>query len=496
MSIAKSKRLWHGLIASGVILAMLIIMAFAAYRPVYDYYRRSIADCIQWSNSYELSQQRFSSLSQDAESTLNEAGVSAASPSSAGTSSDAIRSVLNQLNSSASADGNKANEILGSSGCAAKQLPMSLSDKASNLKKLTEQSEQRIVSLHESIDTVRDAALNNDAAAISIVQRQLQSVASGLKSMIEQYSAESGSSSKAAYEDMYADEYAGAVIKQVGDQSDRTMSQALENAQQVIDSYDESFGANGSTANGGGQSFDRNTYIAEQQKMLGAADALIQASNAAQGIDCATEKCVALTFDDGPSTQTTPRILDALEQADVHATFFAMGGSVTDETKSIVRTAIEKGYAVDSHTWSHIDLPKIMEQGLQEQELDQTSTTIAQATGRAVNLIRPPHGSVDEDSREYIADHLGIGIALYDTDSYDWAEGATSQSSEEKVIAQARSGSIILMHDIQEDTAEGIAQLLQKLKDRGFTLVTIPELTGEYPRPGAIYYSRTNILRM
>ena len=280
------------------------------------------------------------------------------------------------------------------------------------MKKLTEQSEQRIVSLHESIDTVRDAVLNNDAAEISIVQRQLQSVASGLNSMIEQYSAESGSSSKTACENTYADEYAGAVIKQVGDQSDRSVSQALENAHQLIDSYNESFGENGSTANGEGQSFDRNTYIAEQQKMLGAADALIQASNAAQGIDCATEKCVALTFDDGSSTQTTPRILDALEQADVHATFFAMGGSVTDETKAILRAAIEKGYAVDSHTWSHIDLPKIMEQGLQEQELDQTSATIAQATGRAVNLIRPPHGPVDEASREYIADQLGIGIRL------------------------------------------------------------------------------------
>ncbi|MDY4678334.1 MAG: hypothetical protein SO360_05695 [Bifidobacterium tsurumiense] len=128
MSIAKSKRLWHGLIASGVVLALLIIMAFAAYRPVYDYYRRSLADCIEWSNSYELSQQRFSVLAQDAENALNEAGVSASSQGSAGTSSDAIRGVLNQLNSSASADENQANEILESSRCAAKQLPKSLSD--------------------------------------------------------------------------------------------------------------------------------------------------------------------------------------------------------------------------------------------------------------------------------------------------------------------------------------------------------------------------------
>lgn len=87
-----------------------------------------------------------------------------------------------------------------------------------------------------------------------------------------------------------------------------------------------------------------------------------------------------------------------------------------------------------------------------------------------------------------------MGIALYDVDSYDWAAGASARSVQWKVTAQARPGSIILMHDIHEHTAAALPHILDALHAKGYRTVTIEELTGQYPRPGYVYYSRDNII--
>lgn len=225
------------------------------------------------------------------------------------------------------------------------------------------------------------------------------------------------------------------------------------------------------------------------------ADRLVQARNQRRGIDCAHQSCLALTFDDGPDRKLTNQALDALTGSRSAATFFPVGQKVGPQTASTLERMTRAGYPVGNHTWSHQDLPDTMAKHQEDQELSRTGQVIRNASQRTATMVRPPHGRVDEASRTYIRNHLGAAIAMYNVDSYDWAQGATPGSVPRKIKAELQPGSIILMHDIQPSTLEALPGLLRDLHDTGYRLVTIPELTGEYPRAGAIYYSRTNILR-
>lgn len=465
-----------------VIVLLLAGAVAAAYRPAYDYYRRAIADCIEWSNSYALSVQRFRGLADEATKVLKDDAPSAVPRLRAETDADAARTPA----------------LFGASSCAARQWPGALHDKAERFRALTSRSEARIAAVHKASDALMDERLARDPQAIAAARAQLSALVAGVEAL-----------------------------------HDATTKMALDEARALLAGGSSSIGPSST-----GPSNDAPSGISDapqpmladyhraREALLDAADTAVKADGRARGIDCAapSSRCIALTFDDGPNAVTTPQVLDALERAvaaqgsheqgrreqderrreqgyqgrqgrGARATFFAVGGSVTQDTRQLLARANKDGCPYGSHTWSHVDLPQIMASGAQHHELDDASAAIAQASGRPVNLIRPPHGALDEPSRAY-AEGMGAGLALYDVDSYDWSVGANAHTVKEKVLAQVRPGSIILLHDIQPHTAAVLPELLDELRAQGYEFVTIPELTGEYPRPGAVYYARDNILRM
>lgn len=466
-----------------VIVLLLVGAVTAAYRPAYDYYRRAIADCIEWSNSYALSVQRFRGLADEATKVLK----------------DDVPSAVQRLRAEVDADAARTPASFGASGCAARQWPGALHDKAERFRALTSRSEARIAAVHKSSDALMDERLARDSQAIAAARAQLSALVTGVEAL-----------------------------------HDATTKTALDEARALL-----AGGSSSTSPSSTGSSSDAPSGISDapqpmladyhraREALLDAADTAVKAANRARGIACeaASSRCIALTFDDGPNAVTTPQVLDALERAvaaqgsheqgrreqderrreqghqgrqsraGALATFFAVGGSVTQDTRQLLARANKDGFPYGSHTWSHVDLPQIMASGAQHHELDDASAAIAQASGRPVNLIRPPHGALDEPSRAY-AEGMGAGLALYDVDSYDWSVGANAHTVKEKVLAQVRPGSIVLLHDIQPHTAAVLPELLDELRAQGYEFVTIPELTGEYPRPGAVYYARDNILRM
>lgn len=445
----RHKRVRRIIASATAALVVVGCLAFA-YRPAYNYYRRAIADCIEWSNSYALSTQRFSALNDEVMRTIP----------------DDIPSDMGTIQTEAEDDREQYPAVFGAPTCGAKQWPGSLHDRAERFHTLTSRSESRIVRLHQLTDSKMNLQLAHDPKALTAARARLAAIVEGVSALHGKGTEQSLAESR----------------------------RLLENPAHAHTESDAPVSSSPALAD----------YQRAQDRLLSAADKAVKAKNRLQGIDCADpkRKCIALTFDDGPSATVTPQILDALEHTGVaknhraHATFFAVGGAIGDQTVPFIRRAAQNGYPYGSHTWSHIDLPRIMSSGTQQTELDGSSSTIERITGQPVNLIRPPHGAIDETSRDYIANYMGAAIAVYDVDSYDWSAGATARSVETKVLAQVRPGSIILMHDIQPHTAAVLPDLLRKLERRGFTLATIPELIGEYPRPGAIYYSRDNILRM
>jgi peptidoglycan/xylan/chitin deacetylase (PgdA/CDA1 family) len=194
-------------------------------------------------------------------------------------------------------------------------------------------------------------------------------------------------------------------------------------------------------------------------------------------IDCDSRPCIVLSFDDGPNAQTTPKILDVLEQAHINATFFVVGVHVGGNEALIRRMAAE-GFEIGNHTWDHQDLTKLPPDQI-EDELVRTQTAIA-ATGAAVpTLFRPPYGSIDPT----ISTKIGLQTALWNIDPRDW-QATDPGLLQQSIVAMARPGGIIDLHDTHQVTAEALTGAIQQLKQQGYQFVTVSDLLYSRDRSG------------
>jgi peptidoglycan/xylan/chitin deacetylase (PgdA/CDA1 family) len=190
---------------------------------------------------------------------------------------------------------------------------------------------------------------------------------------------------------------------------------------------------------------------------------------------------IALTFDDGPGPYT-PGVLSVLEQARVRATFFAIGKMERYFSESTVRE-IRDGDVVGDHTESHPFLAH-MSAHEQHEELFEQIARIELLGGARPTLFRPPYGSFNAITlRELHALHLLM--VLWSVDTGDYAQPGVA-AIVQRVLAGARPGAIILMHDGGGDRAQTIAALpviIRELRARQFHLVTVPQLLAHDPPP-------------
>lgn len=200
----------------------------------------------------------------------------------------------------------------------------------------------------------------------------------------------------------------------------------------------------------------------------------------ASDVDCATAKCIALTFDDGPGPYTG-RILDTLQAAGARATFFTIGRNVAAEPELVARE-VQMGMAVGDHTWTHPDLAHMTDSAVVE-ELTHTATAIEKATGTKPFAVRPPYGAYTKTTP-----HAGMPFVLWDVDTEDW-KNRSSTITTQRALAGAHRGAIVLMHDIHPSTMKALPGLLAALKAKGYTMVTVPELLGQQMDPTKGYFS-------
>lgn len=206
----------------------------------------------------------------------------------------------------------------------------------------------------------------------------------------------------------------------------------------------------------------------------------------AAAVDCARSKCVALTFDDGPGPYTG-RLLDLLLKERARATFFVVGRSAAAQPEPLRRMRSE-GHLVGNHSWIHRDLTKQPTSKIAD-SLRRTECAVAAAAGRAPTLVRPPYGAVSRDVRD-VARDMGFPLVTWDVDAGDQAEGATSAKIAERVVREAHPGAIILMHDVHRETVDAVPDILKRLRGKGYSFVTVPELYGSAPmQAGRLYGS-------
>ncbi|MEW9697782.1 polysaccharide deacetylase family protein [Paenibacillus sp. SI8] len=190
------------------------------------------------------------------------------------------------------------------------------------------------------------------------------------------------------------------------------------------------------------------------------------------------EKKVALTFDDGPDTRFTPKVLDVLKANQVKATFFLLG-SQSSAYPDIVRRIVKEGHIIGNHSYSHANLPKLTADSFQSQ-IESTESVLQGLIGYAPKLIRPPYGAINEEQVRWMADHHYL-IVNWNVDSLDW-KSLKSDQVLHNIMQQMKPGSIILQHSGGADsqdlsgTVQALGPLISKLKAAGYSFVTVPDL--------------------
>lgn len=177
---------------------------------------------------------------------------------------------------------------------------------------------------------------------------------------------------------------------------------------------------------------------------------------------------IALTFDDGPSPETTHIVLDALKKNGAKGTFFMLGRAANAHPE-IVKQVADAGMEIGNHSWDHPILPKLSADGVKSQ-LGRADEAITKAAGHAPTVFRPPYGAVDQKVRSITKQPT----IMWSVDTLDWKTRSTAATLES--IRTAKDGDIVLMHDIHAPTAQAAVQAIPELVKKGYQLVTVSEL--------------------
>ena len=197
-----------------------------------------------------------------------------------------------------------------------------------------------------------------------------------------------------------------------------------------------------------------------------------------------TDKVVALTFDDGPSPETTPKALEILKKHKIKATFFMMGSHAA-ENPDLVKRVSKEGHEVANHTWSHPNL-QTLDTSSALQEIDSTTETLKKLTGKDVTLFRPPYGNYTQA----IQQSEPLSIIMWSVDTLDW-KSHNPDAILQEVKNQVTPGGIILMHDIHQTTIDSLEQVIDYLEGEGYKIVPVGELLKDQgPQAHTVYYSR------
>lgn len=182
---------------------------------------------------------------------------------------------------------------------------------------------------------------------------------------------------------------------------------------------------------------------------------------------------IAITFDDGPNPETTPRLLKMLEQRGIKATFFVLGSRAV-ASPNIIKQMVAQGHEVANHSWDHPQLPKISVAAADKQ-IGDTNAAIEQITGLKIHNVRPPYGAMTPALRAHLREKFGSTFIYWSVDPLDWKD-RNSQVIHDRILSHVHSGAIILVHDIHPTTVDAMPKTLDDLLAKGYKFVTVSQL--------------------
>jgi peptidoglycan/xylan/chitin deacetylase (PgdA/CDA1 family) len=191
-------------------------------------------------------------------------------------------------------------------------------------------------------------------------------------------------------------------------------------------------------------------------------------------------KQVALSFDDGPHPEFTPRIAEVLAKANAQATFFCIGALV-EKHPDVARGLLAAGHELANHTFTHDTFRHLFSASALTEDLRRCQSLLA-TFGKAPRWYRPAVG-IRNPPVHAAAKAVGVEVVTW---SHAARDGALTldEARARRMAAKAQSGDILVLHDGvrsdqfagREGTVKWLPALLEGLRERGLQPVTVSKL--------------------
>lgn len=183
----------------------------------------------------------------------------------------------------------------------------------------------------------------------------------------------------------------------------------------------------------------------------------------------ASESRVYLTFDDGPSPETTPWILEMLEEEGIKASFFMIGKNA-ERYPELVEATAKAGHSIGNHSYGHLFMPGLLNKHI-EHEIGRTNKIIEEITGEQPRIFRPPFGLMDHRAAQVLIDR-SMHPVYWSQSPEDWAVPGAHRVVR-RVAMGLKPGNLIVLHEgasLKEQTIAAAKEIIYRCKSSEFIL--------------------------
>lgn len=186
-----------------------------------------------------------------------------------------------------------------------------------------------------------------------------------------------------------------------------------------------------------------------------------------------TKKQIAITFDDGPMREFTPRVLDILKEEKVPAAFFLIGKNIQGN-EDIVKRLVDEGHVIGNHSFEHGFWFSIQSTKKMAADARNCDNAIAGLTGYMPKLFRPPYGVTNPMVADMIKARgyhsIGWSVRTYDTNA------VSAEALLKKSLKNLSNGDVVLFHDWAPHTIGILSEFIRQARIKGFEFIRVDEL--------------------